>query len=379
MSETAPSAFLLPQVGFQLGTPPAARTPAQRQIAAPTNGANGAQQVSVEQAIANAAQSTSVDFDYLVAQAQVESAMNPEARAATSSATGLYQFIESTWLDTMKRHGDRFGLGDVADQIRVSQGGAYVPDPGARAAILELRKDPQIASLMAAGLAEDNRSALMPILGRQPEAGELYLAHFLGAGGAGRFLSAMQSDPSQSAANLFRRPAAANRGIFYEPNGAPRSLAGVMDNLDAKMARAMARAPADPGGNPAFYAANASYNPSIYAEAAASAVPYLITAEEVFAPIGEAQLSSRLPVPVSPSAVSTPTPANTPSPRIPIADTLSLPSAPLNSFSARGPASRSMSSLLDMTSMATGARDLASPKSLERIQRAYERLQALGL
>ncbi|MEL6738531.1 MAG: transglycosylase SLT domain-containing protein [Pseudomonadota bacterium] len=350
MSDTAPSAFLIPQAGSNLGTAPLAREPAERQIA---DGARHAERASVEQAIANAAQSTTVDFDFLVAQAQVESAMNPDARAATSSATGLYQFIESTWLDTMKRHGERFGLGDVAGQIRVSRGGAYVPDPGARAAILELRKDPQIASFMAAGLAEDNRSALMPILGRQPEAGELYLAHFLGAGGAGRFLSAMQSDPGQSAASLFRRPAAANRGVFYEPNGAPRSLASVMEHLDVKMARA--------GAGP-------STLPSAGPSAGPTAVPYLITSEEVFES-GGAPLTSAL----TQARVTASTP------RIPVAATLSLPGAPAPSMPARGPASRSMSGLLGETFEATGARELASPQSLESIQRAYDRLQALGL
>lgn len=78
---------------------------------------------SVEQAIANAAQRTGVDFDFLLAQARVESAMDPEARARASSATGLYQFIESTWLETMKRHGERFGLGDIAQKIATSKGG----------------------------------------------------------------------------------------------------------------------------------------------------------------------------------------------------------------------------------------------------------------
>ncbi|MEM6858505.1 MAG: transglycosylase SLT domain-containing protein [Pseudomonadota bacterium] len=355
MSDTAPSAFLIPQAGSHLDTASAARAPAQRQIAVPTSSANGAEQVSVEQAIANAAQSTSVDFDFLVAQAKVESAMNPDARAATSSATGLYQFIESTWLSTMKRHGERFGLGDVAAQIRVSRSGAYVPDPGARAAILELRKDPQIASFMAAGLAEDNRSALMPILGRQPEAGELYLAHFLGASGAGRFLSAMRSDPAQNAASLFRRPAAANRGIFYEPGGAPRSLAGVMEHLDAKMARAGA-------------------GPSVVPSVLQSPVPYLITSEEVFATEGRpprrALASATIPVPMQASA---------PAPRIPVAATLSLPGAPASSVPASDPAARSMSRLLGETFEATGARDLVSDQSRNSIERAYARLRALGL
>jgi hypothetical protein len=95
---------------------------------------------------------------------------------------------------------------------------------------------------MAAGLAEDNRAHLMPILGRQPSHGELYLAHFLGADGAGRFLSEMQADPGQSAPALFARPAAANRAIFYNSDGAPRSLAQVMDVIEGKLNRALSRA-----------------------------------------------------------------------------------------------------------------------------------------
>jgi hypothetical protein len=234
----------------------------------------------VETAIANAARATSVDFNYLLAQAEVESAMNPAARASTSSATGLYQFIEGTWLDTVKKHGHRFGLGAIADEIALTAGGsAYVADPARRDAILGLRNDPQVASLMAAGLAEDNRAHLMPILGRQPDHAELYLAHFLGAGGAGRFLSALQADPGQSAPALFARPAAANRAIFYSADGSPRSLAQVMEVIGGKMTRALARAGDRPAVPSPVRLARADYGP-----ASAPASPYLIADEDVFGP-----------------------------------------------------------------------------------------------
>lgn len=247
--------------------------PAARQIHAPGS--------PVEAAIAHAAQSTTVDFNYLLAQAEVESAMNPDARAATSSATGLYQFIESTWLDTVKKHGSRFGLGAVADQIGVTaSGSAFVADPAQREAILALRNDPRVASLMAAGLAEDNRAHLMPILGRQPSHAELYLAHFLGAGGAGRFLSELQADPGQSAAALFARPAAANRGIFYASDGSPRSLAQVMDVIGGKLDRALDRAT----DGKAMRFARADYASGFSNAGGFTPTPYLIADEDVFGP-----------------------------------------------------------------------------------------------
>jgi hypothetical protein len=267
--ESAARAHAAARAGLEAAEPAAAR-----QIAAPGG--------SVEAAIARAAQATSVDFNYLLAQAEVESAMNPDARAATSSATGLYQFIESTWLDTMKKHGPRFGLGHVADQIDVTaSGNAYVADDARRAAILALRRDPQVAALMAAGLAEDNRAHLMPILGRQPDHAELYLAHFLGAGGAGRFLSELQADPNQSAPALFARPAAANRGIFYASDGSPRSLAQVMQVLDGKMGRALDRATDGRAAN--FVRADYAPRPA-GGGSGFTPTPYLIADEAVFGP-----------------------------------------------------------------------------------------------
>lgn len=193
----------------------------------------------VRAAVAQGAARTGIGFDFLLAQARVESGLDPAAKARTSSASGLFQFIESTWLATVRKHGPAHGMGHLAAHIGQGAGGPFVADPAMREQILALRHDPALASVMAGALAQDNRAELMPILGREPDAGELYLAHFLGSSGAGRFLSALQDDPAQSAAALFPKPAAANRAIFYERDGSARSLAGVMDLMRGKMARAM--------------------------------------------------------------------------------------------------------------------------------------------
>ena len=176
-----------------------------------------------------------MDFAYLLGEARLESSLDPNAKAGTSSAAGLYQFTGSTWLQTLGRHGAAHGLGWAGDAIS----GGRVTDPAQRAAIMDLRYDPGAAALMAGELANDNRMALTGVLGREPNAGELYLAHFLGAGGASRFLTALAADPAQSAASLFPAAANANRSIFYDNAGAPRSLGEVMELLRSKMAQAM--------------------------------------------------------------------------------------------------------------------------------------------
>ena len=198
---------------------------------------------NVTTAIAMASQKTGIDFNYLLGQAQVESGMRANARARTSSATGLYQFIEQSWLGVVKEHGDKHGLGWASDSIRRTSSGRFVvSDPAARQAILSLRNDPETASLMAAEHASDNKDSLESALGREATGTDLYMAHFLGIGGAKKFLRAMDANPGQSGANLFPAAARANRGVFYTPNGTPRSLGQIYERFAGKLDQGAASA-----------------------------------------------------------------------------------------------------------------------------------------
>src|SRR5690606_11572869 len=114
-----------------------------------------------------------------------------------------------------------------------------IDDPVARAQVMALRFDPDVSALMAAELARDNSAELRGFLGREPDAAELYLAHFLGAAGARSFLGALQDNPQVSAASLFPKPAAANRAIFFDGDR-PRGIGEVMELLRGKVAGAMA-------------------------------------------------------------------------------------------------------------------------------------------
>jgi hypothetical protein len=196
---------------------------------------------SVQTAIAAASRKTGIDFNYLLGQAQVESGLRADAHAATSSASGLYQFIEQSWLGVIKDHGAEHGLGWAADSIRQTTGGRYVvSDTATRRAILDMRNDPQTASLMAAEHAADNKTALEDKLGRPATGVDLYMAHFLGQGGAAKFLGTMARSPDRTGASVFPAAARANRGVFYASSGQPRTLSEIYTRLAGKLDRGAA-------------------------------------------------------------------------------------------------------------------------------------------
>ena len=195
--------------------------------------------VRIAGAIKQAASATGANFQYLLATAKMESDFNPTAGASTSSAHGLFQFIDQTWLGTVKEAGAQLGYGQYADAISKSSSGSYsVSDPTARAAIMKLRDDPVVASAMAGILTQSNSFNLTGKIGRRPTDAELYMAHFMGVGGAAKLISNAEDNPQASGARLFPNAAAANRSIFYDRSGRARSVSDVYSVLTSRYAAA---------------------------------------------------------------------------------------------------------------------------------------------
>lgn len=187
----------------------------------------------VEAAIQRASSATGVDFTFLMGAAKRESGYNPNAKSRASSASGLYQFVEQTWFSTLKQHGAKYGYARYADMIEKGPDNRYfVRGADAQKAVLDLRMDPHAASLMAGELASDHAAYLRGRVGRDPTAGELYAAHFLGPAGSARLIQAMQTTPRNAAASMFPDAAAANPTIFYH-GGRAATVAEVYANLTA--------------------------------------------------------------------------------------------------------------------------------------------------
>jgi hypothetical protein len=217
-------------------------------------------------AIKRAASSTGTSFEYLLATAKMESNFNPTASASTSSARGLFQFIDQTWLGTVKEAGAQLGYGNYADAITKSSTGNYsVSDPAARSAVLKLRDDPAASSAMAGVLTQSNSFKLTGKIGRRPTDGELYMAHFMGVGGAAKLIANAEDNPRTSGARLFPNAAAANRSIFYERGGRARSVSEVYSVLTQRYASA--------ANSPATRTAMASVGVTPASKVAAAAAP----------------------------------------------------------------------------------------------------------
>jgi hypothetical protein len=270
----------------------------------------GSSRPDVTGAIKRASTATGANFQYLLATAKMESNLVPDAAASTSSARGLFQFIDQTWLGTVKEAGTQLGYGKYADAIERNDDGSYsVDDDRMRREILKLRDDPVASAAMAGVLTQSNSFKLTGAIGRRPTDSELYMAHFMGVSGASKLINAASDTPRASGADLFPRAAAANRSIFFDKTGNPRSVASVYAVLnDRYAAAANSQATQTAMGTASFVPA-----PQIAALDTASALALSSSvpgspAVSISGPIRSAEGVSAIPVATAPSRTSSPEP-----------------------------------------------------------------------
>ncbi len=212
----------------------AARRPAAaaRPVPAPADGEGGAPaSPAVVRALRDAARATGADPALLLALAWKESRFDPAARNPLSSARGLMQFTEATWLEMVRDLGPRHGLARQAALLCTDHrtGTVSASSPRELARILKLRDNPRLSAAMAAERIARERDGLERALGRPAAPADLYAVHLLGPAGARRFLAELRRAPSRPALEAVRRDGVeANRGVFLaRGNGRPLSLAEV--------------------------------------------------------------------------------------------------------------------------------------------------------
>lgn len=187
--------------------------------------------------IRRAARAAHVDFAFMMAEAGQESSFKPDAKASTSSATGLYQFLDTTWLGAVKQWGAKHGLGQYADQITAGPGGFSVADPALRQRILDLRQDPAVSAALAGELAHQNKQEVERALGHPASSTDLYLAHFLGARGATEFMKQIKAEPTAKAADLLPQAAEANKAVFYDQAGEAKTVTQIYQSFADRIER----------------------------------------------------------------------------------------------------------------------------------------------
>lgn len=194
----------------------------------------------VASGIGKASFDTGVSFSYLMAQAGKESSFRPEVSARDSSATGLFQFTEQTWLEMLRRHGPAYGLDSVTSEIyRGSDGLLTAKNPDTLSRLLDMRKDPNLSALMAGEYAKSNKTVLERALGRKVGDTELYIAHFLGPIGAKNILQAKASNPGQSAAAVIPNAADQNPTVFFTSDNKARSVAQFYERINRAFSHPM--------------------------------------------------------------------------------------------------------------------------------------------
>lgn len=105
---------------------------------------------------------------------------------AISSAYGLGQFLDGTWLEMVRKHGGKYGV-ENADSLTRAQANA----PG-------IRDNPRLQAAMLAEFTRENLAAGARLGGPDPDA-NVYAMHNLGSADARKFLEALRATPNARA------------------------------------------------------------------------------------------------------------------------------------------------------------------------------------
>lgn len=130
---------------------------------------------------------------------------------------GVGQFVEGTFLSLMRDPTTRVFTGVDTTNMSDQQ-------------VLDLRKDKDVSVAAIAALAIKNQKYLQSALGRPVDDAETYMAHFLGAEGAAKLISAYQTNPGSRAADILPAAAKANAPVFYRGSSAA-SVADVYSSI----------------------------------------------------------------------------------------------------------------------------------------------------
>ncbi|WP_176849556.1 transglycosylase SLT domain-containing protein [Belnapia rosea] len=220
--------------------PRPAAAPAARAVA------EGEPSPSVAAALAAATRSTGTDPVLLRAIAWQESRFSHRAGNRQSTARGLMQFTEATWLEVVRDFGPRHGMAREAALLSTNPrtGAITTRHPRDLRAILARRFDPRLSAIMAAERLAAEQAGLQAMLGRPAGPAELYVTHLLGPAGARRFLAELNRAPARPALEAVGSDSiAANRGVFFE-RGTGRMLS--LAEVHAGVGRLLAEQGASP-------------------------------------------------------------------------------------------------------------------------------------
>jgi len=182
---------------------------------------------------------TGMDFSFLMELAAAESSFDPASIAPKTSAAGLYQFKDETWLEAVRNYGKKYGMEVYAEQVEEYTNHAgkkrlRIPDPVIQAYVLALRHNPRVSALLAAEYVKHNGKRLTNTLDLEPGHTELYLTHLFGTTGAISFLKTLYEHPDRIADEVFPVAARTNQAIFHPKSRKPRTIAEIYQMFQRK-------------------------------------------------------------------------------------------------------------------------------------------------